>query len=480
MKVQTLPWSAVLIGGSALAFLSGCAALTPAQRLEAANPPQAATPFVPRAEQAPAAPSNAPAPARPDPTKPMGLPELIDFGLSRNADTRAVWLTARSAGAALEAEKGALWPRINGSANVARANAAAGSTVIQRTTYGAGIDLSYLLFDFGGRNAAIEQARQSLLAANWNHNAALADRVLAIATAFYQHQSAQALWTAQKAVVEEAKTGMVAAEERHHAGVATLSEVLQARTAFSKSLLNLATYEGRVSTSRGELATAVGLPAATALEITPLPPPTEPAPLKQELETLTHQAVTQRPELAASQAQVARAEARVRQVRSDGLPQVTVGASAGRTWFAEPSSHYDPYSAAVTLKVPLFTGWTQAMNERRSREELEIAKARHEALTRQVELDVFRSFHEVRTALQKLSTIRDLLASATRAHEAGLARYKAGAGSILELLSAQSALEDARAQEVQAVTDWRTSLVRLARNSGTAIDTATPSAAEKR
>jgi outer membrane protein len=48
-----------------------------------------------------------------------------------------------------------------------------------------------------------------------------------------------------------------------------------------------------------------------------------------------------------------------------------------------------------------------------------------------------------------------------------LGRYKAGVGSILDLLSAQSALESARAQRVQATADWYVSLAALARDTGT-------------
>jgi outer membrane protein TolC len=48
-----------------------------------------------------------------------------------------------------------------------------------------------------------------------------------------------------------------------------------------------------------------------------------------------------------------------------------------------------------------------------------------------------------------------------------LGRYKAGVGSILDLLSAQSALEGARAQRVLATSDWFVSLAALARDTGT-------------
>ena len=48
-----------------------------------------------------------------------------------------------------------------------------------------------------------------------------------------------------------------------------------------------------------------------------------------------------------------------------------------------------------------------------------------------------------------------------------LARYQAGVGTILDLLAAQAALEGARAQMIQARSDWYVSLAQLAHDTGT-------------
>jgi outer membrane protein len=63
-------------------------------------------------------------------------------------------------------------------------------------------------------------------------------------------------------------------------------------------------------------------------------------------------------------------------------------------------------------------------------------------------------------------TSEDLLASARQSSEAALARYKAGVGSILDLLTAQTALAGARAQRVDARLAWSVSLAQLAHDAG--------------
>ena len=65
-----------------------------------------------------------------------------------------------------------------------------------------------------------------------------------------------------------------------------------------------------------------------------------------------------------------------------------------------------------------------------------------------------------------MGTSRDLLASALASAEVAQGRYKAGVGSILDLLTAQTALANARAQEVQARADWLVSVATLSHDTG--------------
>jgi len=72
----------------------------------------------------------------------------------------------------------------------------------------------------------------------------------------------------------------------------------------------------------------------------------------------------------------------------------------------------------------------------------------------------------VKTAAQRVKTARDLLNSATQSQEVAAERYRAGVGSILDLLVAQSAYANALAQETQARSDWFVALAMLAHDTG--------------
>jgi outer membrane protein TolC len=87
-------------------------------------------------------------------------------------------------------------------------------------------------------------------------------------------------------------------------------------------------------------------------------------------------------------------------------------------------------------------------------------------LEQQVVYQVFTAYYTLRTATQQVRTSGDLLASASQSEQVALGRYKAGAGSVLDLLTAQAALAGARAQEIQARFSWYTALAQLAHDAG--------------
>jgi outer membrane protein TolC len=65
-----------------------------------------------------------------------------------------------------------------------------------------------------------------------------------------------------------------------------------------------------------------------------------------------------------------------------------------------------------------------------------------------------------------VSTSGELLSAATQSLDVAQARYREGVGSILDLLTAQSALADARTQAVQSRWTWYSALAQLTYDVG--------------
>jgi len=118
------------------------------------------------------------------------------------------------------------------------------------------------------------------------------------------------------------------------------------------------------------------------------------------------------------------------------------------------------------VSVPLFPGLTHREDVKAAEAQAEALEAKARGLSDQVIYEVYSAYYAVRTATQRVRTSQDFLASAAQSEQVALARYKAGAGSALDLLSAQSALADARAQSIDARFGWYGSLAQLAHDAG--------------
>src|SRR5580765_5976771 len=108
-----------------------------------------------------------PAPAKVEATLPSGvtadtpvtLAQIVDIALANNPTTRQAWLAARAAQANLGSAQSAYYPEIDLNASLSRTQSTALNSVSRQTTFAPSLSLSYLLFDFGGREATVEGAR---------------------------------------------------------------------------------------------------------------------------------------------------------------------------------------------------------------------------------------------------------------------------------------------------------------------------------
>jgi outer membrane protein len=451
-------------------ILAGCSSAAP-EHIAPSTSPSPAQPWAPPADAVPP-----PLPPRP-PELPAGvtpqshitLPQIIDIALMNNPNTRTAWLAARSAEAGIGIARSAYYPEVdvNVQATTVRGAGQGDNRPASLTSYGPSITLNYLLWDFGGRQAEVEQARQTLIAADFQHNRAIQDTILDVQQAYYGLLANKALLAAEEATLKEKQTSLDAAEARHNAGVATIADVLQARTAVSQSRLNLDTINGNLRAFEGSIATAMGLPATTDFNFGELPLDVPQTRTMGNIDALIAQAVATRPDLAASRAEAERARAHVTAVRSAYLPQVVTAANVGQTFVTGGGVSTTPYAATIGVRFPLFNGFRNTYDIRQARIDAETATEQARGVEQRVQLDVWTTYFAVQTASQRFTTSRDLLRSAQESVDAALGRYRGGVGSIIDLLTAEAALESARAQEVQARTDWFLSIAQLAHATGT-------------
>jgi outer membrane protein len=218
--------------------------------------------------------ADAPRPAsRPTSASRSDLAEVVDIALCNNPQTRQGWASARVQAAQVGVAQAAFLPSLSAGASVSRLrNEATRRRRCLHAARGIGVDLSWVLFDFGARAASLENARQLFAAASSTRDATLQAVFLAAVQAFFQRQAAAAVLEASRLSEKAALESLNAAEARYRVGSATPADRLQARTAHAQAVLNRIGAEGAVKTAQGTLANVLGVDPTRPLSLAPLPP----------------------------------------------------------------------------------------------------------------------------------------------------------------------------------------------------------------
>jgi outer membrane protein len=390
----------------------------------------------------------------------LNLQQVVNLALCNNPQTRVAWANSLIQAAQVGVGKSAYLPGIDLNASANR-NSGTTPAVSQRSV---GVTFSYLLYDFGARSATLESDRQLLDAAISTQDSTVQSVFLAAVQDYYQVQADSAALDSARESERAASESYNAAEARYNAGSATPADKLQAQTAYSQATLNRISADGNLKNAQGTLANMLGLDANRGVPLVPTDTNPVPDNFEGNVSALIEQARRQRPDLLAAEAQVKAAQANADATRAAGRPTISLTASSNRYYYSGINTQGS--TLGVNLNVPLFSGFSTTYRVRSAQAQVEAKNAQLEQVHLQVSLDVWTAYQNLTTATQSLRTTAVLLDSAQQSAQVALGRYKAGVGSILDVLNAQSALASARQQRIQSTFNWNISRATLAQAMG--------------
>ncbi|MDR2195038.1 MAG: TolC family protein [Gallionellaceae bacterium] len=401
---------------------------------------------------------------------PLTLADVVDLSLCNNPRTRSLWAASRAQAAQLGVSMSAYLPTLSSPVNYSRSDGVNndGSPRATGQTLSVGLTLSYLLFDFGGRSASVENAKQLLVAANASRDASLQDIYYNAVLSYYNVLSSRASVDAARAAETSAQKSLDAAETRYQVGTGTPAERLQARTALSQATLDRIRAAGVAASAQGTLANVMGFDAAQSFTLAPAADTAPDEAAERDIGRMINDARQSRPDLQAAEAQIKAAEANVTAVRSNALPSVNLNGSMARNRFRDGGldTSSTSNSVGVSITFPWFRGFGDVYRIRAAQAQLEQRVAERDLMANQIALDVWNTYQTLLTNSQALRAANDLLASAEQSEKVALGRYQAGVGSILDVLTAQSALASARQQRISALYTFQSSRFALAQAMG--------------
>ncbi|GAG19050.1 unnamed protein product, partial [marine sediment metagenome] len=115
---------------------------------------------------------------------------------------------------------------------------------------------------------------------------------------------------------------------------------------------------------------------------------------------------------------------------------------------------------------PIFKGFFYRNLEKKAKASLLKSKATLRQKELEVINDVSISYTNLRSSIKNLKYSKEYLKEAKTSFNIAIKNYEAGTNTILDVISSQSSLEDARAKKAKAKRDFLTSISDLAYSTG--------------
>jgi outer membrane protein len=192
-------------------------------------------------------------------------------------------------------------------------------------------------------------------------------------------------------------------------------------------------------------------------------------PVSGEIERITSDTITRRPEFAQLDAERRAAEQEIRIARADRRPSLSYSINGGfDTDSVRPPrfKEHTGYSAQISLNIPIFDFGASQSRELQARLRAELAESQRTLQIR----TFYQQFYSARTfalsAYSRIGIATTGLRQAESNLSASIARYRAGEAPILEVTDAQTSLAMQRLALYQAIFDYETALARLLQAAG--------------
>ncbi len=421
------------------------------------------------------------------PHKRYDLAALVDLAERVNPTTRGAWEAAREAAAGIGLAESAYLPQLSLQAiggfqhtplPLPRNLVRAGYSVSDTREVIPALALKWLLFDFGRRDAQLQAARADSFVANVSFTGAHQKLIFEVSRAYFDLGAARGKLHAAQKALSTALTTQDAAVAKQNNGLATVVAVAQAQRQTAQTRYTLAATEGAERTARADLIAALGVPAATEIDVVdsaerPLPP----APA-DSVSKAVDQALAHRPDVIAALGKVDAAEAALKGERRSYYPTIELSGQAFQN-IGSLSSDGNPYSnidrpgqsILLSFSVPLFDGGTRRNRilaaDAKAREAQERLTATRDSASQQV----VRAYNGLLTSLAEYEAATALSQAAHTAYDAALRSYRQGIGTYTDVATEENAVVQGDTQVEDARANAHTAAAALALSMG-AIDIA--------
>jgi outer membrane protein len=285
-----------------------------------------------------------------------------------------------------------------------------------------------------------------------------------VARAYLASLRADAALETVRANVQLSEALETLAQTQKDAGTGTGIEITRAQVQLANDRQQMTVAENDRRRAALQLLRAMGLTLSSDVELT---------------DKLTYQKVDisalessldgarkSRTDLKAQQQHEAVARLNYSSVQAERLPSVAAEGDYG-TIGPDLVGAHPTHTVGITLKVPIFDGGRRDARRQESFSQYRQEQIRTQDLELQIELDVRLALDSLRSADSQVATAQDGLMLAQNELDQARRRYQAGVANSLEVTDAQTRLDRARDNQINAVYNHNLARLELATATGT-------------
>ena len=259
-------------------------------------------------------------------------------------------------------------------------------------------------------------------------------------------------------------------EAQYNVGLVASSDVLAAKTNLADSETSLVKAQNTANLAEASLNQVIAYPVQTS--ITTAEHDLQYKPYNVTLEQAKAYAMLHRSALVKSALDVKSAEEAVRSAKAGYLPTVAVKAGRG---YIDPDGYFGTrtksWSVGASASWSLWDGGATQNAIKKANAQLEQAKEANLATVDAVLLAVQKAYLNLRSAEQTIQSTQTAVAQGQESFRIATLRYRAGVGTNLDVLDAETKLTTARNNYVQALYNYNISIAALEQLTGVPLNT---------
>lgn len=394
--------------------------------------------------------------------------KTVDLALKNNRTAKQSMWAYEAAKSTVSAKAASKNPSVGYSYRATRARGTTDASSV--TEHGTnGFSLSVPVYT-PSVDAAIDGARYDREGAGASYEEALQTAKLTAISDYYTLIMYRNLVDVAQQSVRDYDGHVTNVQAQYNVGLVASSDVLAARTNLADAQTTLITRQNSADVAETDLNIVIGYPVSTSIETADKE--MRYLPYNVTLEQAKAYALLHRATLVKSAMDVKSAEESVKQAKAGYLP--TVSLTAGKNYASDDNyrgTSNNGWSVGANASLDIWDGGSTRNTIKVREAQLESAKEANLAAVDGVLHDVQSAYLNLRAAEQTISSTKVAVEEGQESFRIASLRYRAGVGSNLDVLDAETSLTTARNNYVQALYNYNIYVATLEQAVGVPLET---------